>query len=352
MYSLKRKLFLTDLDYVYKGVGTNWTQLKGRSILITGGTGIIGKWLLSTILHADDCLNIGVRIYILSRNIQSLEDNFPELFLDERVVLIQGDVRNFTFPSIENLSHIIHAATDVISEAHPMDILDACFNGTRNVLNQGDACGIRRMLLVSSGSVYGKASPNMGPIPETYSGPLAFQAPDSAYAQGKRISELLCSLNYKGISEGISIARCFAMVGPYLPLNKHFAIGNFIESAIEGNEIVINGNGTPIRSYLYMADVVLRIWVLLFCGKSSQAYNVGSNVPITISELARLVIKVTGSNIDIITMGREIHGAHASHYYPNTNLIDAEYGLSPQISLDDAIIRTIKWYELNEGVVR
>lgn len=352
-YSLKRELFLMDLDCVYHSVGiSNWLQLKGQSLLITGGTGIIGKWLLSTILHADDCLNLGLKIHILSRNVESLKDSLSEIFLDERVVLIQGDVRNFVFPQIKNLSYVIHAATDVVSETQPEDTLDVCFSGTRNVLNQSNAYGVRRVLLISSGAVYGKTQSNLGPIPEAYSGPIAFQAPESAYAQGKRVSELLCSLGYRGISEGTSIARCFAMVGPYLPLDKHFAIGNFIKSAMCGKDIVIKGDGTPIRSYLYMADVVLRIWILLFGGKASQAYNVGSNVPITIAELAKLVKKAMRSNIGIIIEGEKIHGAHASNYYPNTDLIDAEYELPPKIGLENAIIRTANWYEFSGVIVK
>ncbi|MBU2455890.1 MAG: NAD-dependent epimerase/dehydratase family protein, partial [Proteobacteria bacterium] len=143
----------------------------------------------------------------------------------------------------------------------------------------------------------------------------------------------------------IPIARCFAMVGPYLPMDKHFAIGNFIDSIIRNQPIIINGDGTPVRSYMYMADVVLRLWLLLLKGRGGMAYNIGGEEPVTIEELARLAVRILKSEVDIRIENKALHGAHANTYYPDNRRLRSEFGLDPGTGIEEAIQRTAAWYQ-------
>lgn len=337
--------FTDDLDYVCNAVGVHWSELKNQSLLITGGTGIVGKWLLATVLHANRRFGLGVTVSVLSRDPELFCREFPFLGKDPCVHWISGDVRNLNLKGRTKCSFVIHAATDVVAAKSADDVLQTCISGTLKVLEQARCHGASRLLLLSSGAVYGKTPPGLGAIPETFMGTLDCLSAESAYAEGKRCAELLCAIENSRGQIGIPIARCFAMVGPYLPLDKHFAVGNFIGAVIRNQAVTIKGDGTPVRSYLYMADVVLRLWLLLFKGRGAVAYNVGGDESVSIETLARRVVAALGSNVEIHIENEPLHGVHANTYYPDTSLIQKEFGLGSAIGLDEAIQKTAAWYQ-------
>jgi dTDP-glucose 4,6-dehydratase len=334
----------TDLREILDTVHPRWEGLREQRILITGGTGIIGKWLVASLLHADSALGLGIGIHLLSRTPDVFKARFPTLVADRRLTLQQGDIRTFELPKSTHFSHVIHAATDVVNPSNGLDTMDTCFNGTLRVLAQARAAGARRMLFLSSGAIYGKTPAGLQSIPEDFQGALDGLSPDSAYAQGKRSAELICAMEAANGVIAIPIARCFAMIGPYLPLDRHFAIGNFIESVLKNAPITIRGDGTPVRSYLYMSDVVSRLWLLLLEGKNGTAYNVGGDEPINIKDLAQRVVNVLGSSVDISVANKRVHGAHSNIYVPDTTRLQTDFSLGSSISLDDAILRTAEWY--------
>jgi dTDP-glucose 4,6-dehydratase len=181
-------------------------------------------------------------------------------------------------------------------------------------------------------------------IPEEYHGAPNPLDPASAYGEGKRVVEHLCSL-YADSDLEVKIARCFAFVGPYLPLNAHFAIGNFIRDAINGGPIIIKGDGTPHRSYLYAADLVIWLWAVLLHGKSVEPYNVGSMNSISIAELATIVANEFGGKIDIVTQATPDHQRPISRYIPNTKKSERNLNLKQTCSLQESIARTKNWYK-------
>ena len=299
--------------------------------------------MLSTLNHARDSLGLNIEVVLLSRNPELFVRQHPELADKQHITWIKGDVRSFSLPRSISPLWAIHAATDVVDQSSPLDVLTTCSVGTHHVVSQLAAANCRRMLLLSSGAVYGKVPPGTNGIPESFVGAVSTTAPESAYAEGKRYSELLCTLLGAHHNMVIPMARCFAMVGPYLPLDKHFAIGNFINSALNDQPIVIEGDGTPIRSYLYLADVTAQLWLLLFKGRTA-AYNVGSDQPISIQSLAEKVLNVLGCAQSIKVRNKALHGAHANAYYPDTTLIHHEFELSRIIPIEKAILKTANWY--------
>ena len=168
--------------------------------------------------------------------------------------------------------------------------------------------------------------------------------PNSAYGEGKRAAELLCTLMASQHGFEAKIARCFAFVGPHLPLDAHFAVGNFIRDGIQSKPIHIRGDGTAYRSYLYAADLTIWLWTILFQGKSCQPYNVGSDLAITIGELGKLVTEVIGSKREIIIDRQPLAGKAAEQYVPaiKTALLDLQ--LQPSIDLPTSIKKTVDWY--------
>lgn len=334
-----------DLDHVTQSVGEHWERLRGQTLLLTGGTGFIGKWLLATFLQANRTLALNARVVVVSRNPEAFLNDFPALRLAPEVTWIEGDVRSFPLEAALTCTLAIHAATDVVATSTPAQTLDTCVTGTQRVLSalsQTQTPG--RLLLLSSGAVYGRTPAEVTAISEDWAGAPDPLSPTSAYGEGKRVSELLCAMAAATRPQlEVSIARCFAFVGPHLPLDKHFAIGNFIGAALEGRDIQIQGDGTPLRSYLYAADLAHWLWVLLLAAPSGRAYNVGGAEAISIGDLAHRVHRVLKGSGQVRIAQTPRPGVPPQAYVPSVERIASELGLVPSIDLDEAILRTARW---------
>ena len=262
-------------------------------------------------------------------------------------------MRTFPFPSGE-FSHVIHAATEASAKLNaeaPLLMFDTIVEGTRRALDFAVTSGAKKFLLTSSGAVYGKQPSELTHIPEDHPG-----APDpldagAAYGNGKRLAEHLCALYSKQYGLETKIARCFAFVGPHLPLDIHFAIGNFIRDALKGGPIHVNGDGSPYRSYLYAADLAIWLWTILMNGTPGRAYNVGSSTDLTIAQLAATVKTALGSPSDIRIAHPAAPDSPAARYVPNVDRARNELALCESISLADAIRRTAAWYQLSTTAI-
>jgi dTDP-glucose 4,6-dehydratase len=210
-------------------------------------------------------------------------------------------------------------------------------------LNLAKQCGASKFLLVSSGAVYGPFPEGMTHVPETYFGGPDPLLKSSAYGEGKRVSEWLVSQAATNKFE-VKIARVFALVGPHLPLNKHFAIGNFIFQALKGEAISIQGDGTPYRSYLYTADMAAWLWAILLRGQNKCAYNVGSDQSISIKELAEITCRILSCHQLIQIEKSSINDSSREIYVPNNFKIVNDLELIAPLSLEEAILRTSNWW--------
>ena len=339
-------LLIKDLNHILKNTKDVWKELKNKKIFITGGTGFIGCWLLESFVYANEKLNLNSSAIVLTRNLDKIQRKAPHLFSNSAIKFIVGDIRSFSFPCA-NFSDIIHAAAETESklyEENPMLMLDILIQGTKRVLDFAVNCNAERFLLVSSGAIYGEQPSEITNIREDFKGSLNPIGINSVYGFGKSISELLCVIYAKEQNLNTKIARCFAFVGPYLSLDSHFAIGNFINNFICHEPIVIKGDGTPYRSYLYAADLVIWLWNILVRGETCKPYNVGSEKPISICDLAELISNIHEPKLKIFVKGIKKSGRHIERYVPSTKRARLELNLEQKISLQDAIKRTINWY--------
>lgn len=335
-----------DLDHILHHTRELWAELRDQRLFITGGTGFFGCWLLESFAWANDRLDLHASATVLTRNPQAFQRKAPHLASHPAVCLQMGDVRSFGFPA-GRFSHIIHAATESsarLNGENPLLMLDTIVEGTRRTLEFARQCGAQKFLLTSSGAVYGRQPPEMTHIPEDYVGAPDPTDPRAAYGEGKRVAELLCVLYAKQYGLEAKIARCFAFVGPHLPLDVHFAIGNFIRDGMQGGPIQVMGDGTPHRSYLYAADLAIWLWTILLRGETCRPYNVGSEEDLTIRELAFTVAQLCRSPVKVHIAKQALPGQLAERYVPSTQRSQAELQLKQRIDLSESIGRTIAWH--------
>jgi dTDP-glucose 4,6-dehydratase len=268
------------------------------------------------------------------------------LACDPAVTPIAGCCTSFEFPQ-GTFPLTIHAATERHFPAdadRPYSTFVSDTGATIRVLEFAHARGVRRMLFTSSGAVYGPQPAGITHIAEDYEGgPLPCDV-HSAYAQAKRASEFLCSSAARAHGFDVSIARLFAFVGPYLPLDTNYAVGNFLRDGIAGGPIRIAGDGTPYRSYLYAADLAVWLWTMLLRAPSGVPFNVGSPYEVSIAELARRVAAVTAPGAEIRVAGKPVPGASPRRYVPDTASAELQLGLRVRIPLEDGIRRTYGWH--------
>ncbi len=314
----KAPVFMTD---------TKGFPIKNKRILITGGTGFFGKSLLhhGTTFYENDFV-------LLSPDVDELKRDFAFLLKGKRIEFIRGDVRDFAFPET-NFDYILHAATTSGKIIPDDEMHSVVIDGTRRVLEfAAQNRHLSKLLYISSGAVYG----NRDNLPLQEKDPCE---PETVYGKAKLEAEKLCLDS----EVPCSIARCFAFVGEYLPLKAHFAIGNFLDDCLKNREIVIKGDGTPVRTYLYAGDLAHWLWTLLLQGKPGRVYNVGSDDEISIRELAERVRKISGTANDIKILS-PISTSRPQRYVPDVSRAGSELGLEVKTSLEEALRLTLEYH--------
>jgi dTDP-glucose 4,6-dehydratase len=343
-----KRIPIEDLEHIFQNTQDIWESFRGKSIFLTGGTGFFGKWLLESFIYINIRLGLNAKITSLSRN--------PDIFLKDHpffkeylsmINFVKGDVLDYEFNLEEKYEFIIHAATEAsesLIKNNPLLMIDTITIGTKNLLNFALKQKLEGFLFVSSGAIYGKQPVNVSHVKESDSFKIEINESKSAYAEGKRIAELYCSIYFEKYNIPVKIARCFAFVGPYLPLNSHFAIGNFINDVIVNKDIIIKGDGSTIRSYMYASDLTICLWRILLHGKLNQPYNVGSDELISIKELAEKIKYLSCSNVSINILGSSIKSDEVDIYCPSI-LKGEKINSFRKISFDDSIKKTLKFYK-------
>jgi len=320
--------------------------LAGKNIFITGGTGFFGLWLISAIDRLNR-LGADIRATVLSREPDRFLHRQPHWQAQPWLTFHRGNVRDFSFPA-NHYDLLIHAATDtsVTAHAHPLDIFTDIVDGTRRVLDFAAQTEVKRVLLTSSGAVYGPQPADVTHIREDARFACPPESVTSAYGEGKRAMELLGALYHANHGVESVIARCFAFVGPGLALDGHFAIGNFIHDALHAETIKVNGDGTPLRSYLYGADLAIWLLTLLTVGKPAYPYNVGSDQAISIGELADTVMRVIAPEMTCQIQLRPDPAAPRHRYVPAIDRSRSELKLDVWTPLKQAIEWTADYYRI------
>jgi nucleoside-diphosphate-sugar epimerase len=324
-----------DLTEILRRGGRDFKALRGAKIFITGGTGFFGKWLLAALDHAEAEMNLGLRLTLLSRRPRRFLERWPEAADRPGWNFFEGDVAEV--PNLlPRFDYIVHAAADTTAFAHSEDEAvraRAIVEGTERMLDLALRSRAKRLLNISSGAVYGaRAGVREGAREEDFENAV----PVTAYGIAKRAAEELLAAS----EIDFVTARAFAFLGPHLPLDAHYAAGNFIRDALRGGPIEVRGDGTALRSYHYPTDLVVWLLGILARGQKGRAYNVGSDEVVSTAELARAVAKEIEPAPEVAIRSVQSQGPQ-NIYLPNVARAREELGLEVGVPLQESIRRTL-----------
>ena len=331
-----------DLAEVVVDTASLHRALAGARILVTGATGWFGTWLLDALVAIDRAASLGLRIVAVSRDPAAFAARHPALAAVRSIEWVRADVRDPHLAVGGPVTHVIHGAAEASAKLNADDpdrMFDTIVNGARNVLRLVAGHPQSRMLLIGSGAVYGPQPAGVARMTEDQRSTLDPLSAANAYAEGKRAAEQLAAIWHASRGVDVVIARCFAFAGPHMPFDAHFAVGNFIRDALEGDAIRVAGDGSPRRSYLYPTDLVAWLLTLLVRGTTMRPYNVGAEDAVSIGRLATLCAELGGRHVPVAIAGRP--GGH--DYVPDTARARDELGLAVRVPLNEALRRTVAW---------
>lgn len=322
-------------------------QLKGAKILVTGGTGFVGTWLVEALAFLNDQYGYGVRMQLLAKHASQFKSRVPHLAGRKDVSLIDKNVKDI-IEIDDDVSYVIHAAANPDNRLHssdPLRVMDVISSGTEAALAAASRIsGLKKFMNISSGLVYGPQPLALEALPENFSGGPDCASIMSVYAEAKRYAETLCAVHRNQYKMPVVTARPFAFIGPYQLLDKPWAVNNFINDALRGGPINILGDEKTVRSYMYPSDMAFWLLRILAAGESGHAYNVGSPCGITLKELADKVAANFTPQPEVVLASKDYRPQHRSRFVPDVKAAEHGLGLKIKVGIDEAIKKTLMWH--------
>lgn len=319
-------------------------NIENQTVLITGGTGFVGSWLVESLLK---CSKHAPRLILIVRSRSKAEAHFKNISSAVNIQYIEQDISR-EISCNDSIDQIWHLATSTSlpngkSSTH---IANSTILGTYRLLDlASNQTSPPKFMHTSSGAVYGRGLPPDLEITEDLRLANDWLSDSEVYDSSKRSAEMILKEATKEGVVSAKNARLFAFVGPHLPLNSHFAIGNFISAAIESKPIKLTSSGVDFRSYLYAADLVS--WLFTYMNSDyNEPVNVGSDSSVSIRECAELVAEF--SNVTVTVNPDDDH--KATKYVPNIDLARSLLGLDVYTDLKESIRRTIDWHKTQSNV--
>lgn len=360
-----RELLNEDLETICVDLSEEFRKMSGGRLLVTGGGGFLGYYLVQAVLHWNDKQADAGKIntVVYDNYTRGAPDWLEALRGRADLELRRQDLIEPLPKDIGHFDYVIHAAgiaSPMYYRAQPLKCIDANINGLRNLLGyavseRDKGRPLKGFLFYSSSEIYGDPAAVAIPTPETYRGNVSCTGPRACYDESKRFGETLCVVYAKHENLPVTIARPFNNYGPGLKITDGRVIPDFARDIFAGRDIVMLSDGKPKRTYCYATDAITGYFKVLVRGRAGEAYNIGIDRPeISVAELADLAVKAAA---DICGYrGKVVLGKSDEKDYlidnPNRRcpVIDkarAELGYDPKVTVDDGMYRALIWYSHN-----
>lgn len=340
----KSAVYANDLKSAVDSV-QNIEALRGKAVMITGATGLIGSFLVDMLLTYNRTDSAAIDIYAVGRSIERLKNRFTGVNSD-KLHLIEHDVNTY-FSYDFNTDYIIHAASNAYPAAFNTDPVGTILSnlmGTNYLLDYAKSHNTKRFLFVSSGEVYGQGDPSLDAFCESYSGYVDPTEPRSCYPSSKRAAETLCVSYTKQYALDTVIVRPCHTYGPNTTKSDNRANAQFVNNAVAGQDIIMKSAGTQMRSYCYVADCASAILTVLIKGKSCEAYNIANrDARVTIAGFAAAVANAVGKKVVFENPTQTDNAERTAITYA---VLDSkklyDLGWNGRYSVEDGIANTIR----------
>ena len=323
-----------------------WRDLHGKRVLVTGAAGFIGGHVVETLAFLNrQCPGAGIRIHALARDLEKLRARLPWLDLPGEAEPVIQDVCTpwHAAPPVDVIVHAASPASPRFYMQTPVDTILANTDGTRHLLDlarRNDA----RLLLLSSGAVYGENPGNIDSIGETDFGGDDPLGPRACYGESKRLAETLCRAYFTQYGMDTRIARISHCYGPGMRLDDGRAITDLLADVVAGNDIQLDSDGSASRPFCYVSDTVSGLFHILLKGVAGEAYNVGVTEETRILDLARKLIAVAAKedclSVKPRTLANSLQAARGSGHFAIDKI--GALGWTPRIDLDVGLARLLK----------
>ncbi len=351
-----------DLEEICAGLTDEFTRMAGKRLLITGGAGFLGYYLVQSVLHWNRSASAGesIRLTVFDNYMRGVPDWLQRLDGNPDLRLVRHDITEPLPADMDDFEYLIHAASiasPTYYRKYPIETMDANVGGLRHLLEychrqKLSDTPVEGFLFYSTSEIYGDPDPQHIPTPESYRGNVSCTGPRACYDESKRYGETLC-VNFAQVYElPLTIARPFNNYGPGLKITDRRVLPDFARNVLSGEDIVMLSDGSPTRTYCYVADAVVGYYKVLVRGRAGEAYNIGVEGPeISIAELAERVVGIARELFGY--RGRVVRQASADPEYLTDNpnrrcpVIEkarTELGYDPRVELEDGLTRSLLWY--------
>lgn len=352
-----------DLSYVARALGAEFAELAGKRLLITGGAGFLGYYLVQSALHYNRSAARAIDVTVYDNFARGYPAWLAALQGSPHMALVKHDITQ-PLPAAEPFDYIIHAAgiaSPPYYRQYPLETIDANIKGLRYLLDecrqrQSSSRPVLGLLNYSSSEIYGDPPADQIPTHEDYRGNVSCTGPRACYDESKRFGETLCVTYARQYAVPVKSARPFNNYGPGLKISDRRVLPDFARDVFAGRDIMLLSDGSPKRTFCYIADAVTGYYKILVRGRPGEAYNVGVERPeVSVSELADKVVACARTLFDYSGQVRRAKSAEADYLVdnpvrrcPNIDKARRELDYDPQIDFDEGLRRAMVWYYYNQ----
>ncbi len=344
-----------DIAAIAKGLGADAKKLEGKTILVSGGSGFLGKYIIGTIAHLND------HVFTTPAKVISV-DNFitgsahPHFDHKGRADIMEvwGDVSH-PLPIREDIHYIIHAAglaSPVYYKQFPMETIKSAISGIENLLELArKQKELEGFLFFSSSEIYGDPDPSAVPTPETYHGYVSSVGPRACYDESKRLGETIATIYNERFGVPTKIVRPFNVFGPGMGHADRRVLPMFAYQALNKQTIPVHGDGVQTRTFCYITDAMTGFLKVLVSGKPGEAYNIGNaDNEIAMKDLAKLFADIEGGGASyaLIPYPDTYPAGEPQRRCPDLSKAREHLGYASEVSLEDGIRRFIDWAKTDE----
>ena len=344
-----------DIRSIAKNIKKEAKALEGKTLLISGGAGFLGRYIVGTIHHLNkEYFKKPCTILVVDNFITGIKNR---LYVDGNAqdikVIEQNVIKPFTVEG--PIDYIIHAAglaSPVYYQKYPIETIESAIFGAKNLLELARAKKVKSFLFFSSSEIYGDPDPNFIPTPETYHGNVSCIGSRACYDESKRLGETLTMTYHDVYGIPVKIVRPFNIFGPGMRQDDFRVVPTFIGNALRGKMLPVHDEGNQTRTFCYISDATVAFLKVLLSSKKAEVSNVGNDEnEINMMSLAQIVAELFDNKIEInkIEYPASYPKDEPRRRSPDLTKIRTQLHYRPEVDLRQGLKRTIDWFRAETG---